>query len=766
MSDWRDPTELLCRVSSLKSQPTQKDLLDIAPRSLSLSSRVLSENIVFSDENAKTDYIYCDGIAYQKLIDARNSLFDELKQTSDWQEKYIRYRNFANPFERVAAAFDNKPLISRAAIKLANIDAVYNVTKHTGAYVRWYTDATIGDPSSPRDTAPVDGVFRFCDIAGGPGGFTQYITWRRPGAIGYGITLISPDKSLNWNVDRLPSDTFTIVNGVDGTGNLFTNSESFVRTVREAIVDGVDLAVADGGFETDEELKEVTTTHLVLSEIMTALGVLRTGGSFVLKTYDTVTQASRDLLLILALCFSRLWIFKPVSSRPANSEQYIIGKGYLGSENAMPYITLLQGINALWNRNPKQKLQRIFDDNVPEFDTWLRQNNDIAIRRQYQQTLLIGALSRNIRNEHQIVSYDIHYANILWNIPDEMRSGKYDLTNFPYQHKFMPSIGIMFENLKKFEPHINTVEYRIVGVDKDALQEVVTVDPSRPGIPLFHLQPSDPFGFVSFSSGRGEYYGFSAISDHFNERARMAAAKDKYDPPLVWWSKQHNRKMIVTKLHEKHQPITAQNLHASLYEHVQEARQFLVSTAKGVLKLLLPQIPGYRPRMLDPSAGWGDRLITAMSLDIEYLGYDPNTALRNGNDQSIALLGQQKYHRVVYQPFETADLSQEKPFDIVFTSPPYFDVERYTTLPGQSNISYPSYDMWIEKFFKPMLLKSWTALRIGGYMVIHIADVRYRSFTLVLRRYMQSIGAMYMGIIGYAGSSLDTATPMFVWLKQ
>ena len=46
------------------------------------------------------------------------------------------------------------------------------------------------------------------------------------------------------------------------------------------------------------------------------------GGHFVCKVFDMFTPFSVGLFYLLYRCFERVCIFKPVTSRPANSERY------------------------------------------------------------------------------------------------------------------------------------------------------------------------------------------------------------------------------------------------------------------------------------------------------------------------------------------------------------------------------------------------------------------------------------------------------------
>ena len=109
--------------------------------------------------------------------------------------------------------------------------------------------------------------------------------------------------------------------------------------------------------EGEENIQELLTKQLVLCQFLCALSILRCGefygdgltyfnsnslfhcfkyllfqdlklcftlgGNFVCKTFDLYTTFNVGLIYLLYRCFEKICIFKPVTSRPANSERYI-----------------------------------------------------------------------------------------------------------------------------------------------------------------------------------------------------------------------------------------------------------------------------------------------------------------------------------------------------------------------------------------------------------------------------------------------------------
>ena len=63
-------------------------------------------------------------------------------------------------------------------------------------------------------------------------------------------------------------------------------------------------------------------------------------GSFILKMFDCFMQHSIDLLYILSSFYDKVYVMKPHTSRYANSEKYIVCKGFLFSscEHFYPFI--------------------------------------------------------------------------------------------------------------------------------------------------------------------------------------------------------------------------------------------------------------------------------------------------------------------------------------------------------------------------------------------------------------------------------------------
>ena len=137
--------------------------------------------------------------------------------------------------------------------------------------------------------------------------------------------------------------------------------------------------------------------------------------------------------------------------------------------------------------------------------------------------------------------------------------------------------------------------------------------------------------------------------------------------------------------------------------------------AKKVVSYLANKDKLKEVRVLDVCAGWGGRMIGAMSvgyttlpgLKVHYTGIDPCAktyeALRAIRDE----LGLTNV-TLIHKPAEVA-LQQEQElgtYDIALTSPPYYNLELYSDEPSQSVRTatiVAGYQAWLDTFLKPVI---------------------------------------------------------------
>ena len=174
----------------------------------------------------------------------------------------------------------------------------------------------------------------FADMCGGPGGFTEFLFWKRnlsgKKSLGFGLTLKgNQDYKLESMLLADIADSFEPHYGADGSGNILKtrNIDAFVSHVlRKTESRGVDLVLADGAFSIlgDEMNQEEHSIQIVLCQVLAMFQLLKARGSFLLKCFDLTSPVSVQILYLLYTHFERIAIVKPLTSRPANGERFIL----------------------------------------------------------------------------------------------------------------------------------------------------------------------------------------------------------------------------------------------------------------------------------------------------------------------------------------------------------------------------------------------------------------------------------------------------------
>ena len=129
--------------------------------------------------------------------------------------------------------------------------------------------------------------------------------------------------------------------------------------------------------------------------------------------------------------------------------------------------------------------------------------------------------------------------------------------------------------------------------------------------------------------------------------------------------------------------------------------------------------------VLDPCAGFSGRLLgcIASNKNIHYYGIDPDPETAMGNMNCASFFDyNNKFTFSLGCAEDIMKNLQGDRYDLVFTSPPYFDLERYGENKNQSYIKYPSYDEWLHKFLLRLMGESMRIIRKNGKIIINIKN--------------------------------------------
>lgn len=133
--------------------------------------------------------------------------------------------------------------------------------------------------------------------------------------------------------------------------------------------------------------------------------------------------------------------------------------------------------------------------------------------------------------------------------------------------------------------------------------------------------------------------------------------------------------------------------------------------------------------ILDPCHGWGGRLVGALLAGVKkYTGVDPSPEAHAGvsriKDAYLPYCHDTTEEvNLIEECFENCTFNEES-FDFALTSPPYFDVEQYHG-EKQAHSRYPQYELWREKFYKPLIYNTFRCLKRGGVFALQVGGQSY-----------------------------------------
>lgn len=188
-------------------------------------------------------------------------------------------------------------------------------------------EGTLFDPLIPESS--------FFDICGGPGAFSQLLLDKFSELRnGFGMTLRVPMTNTNeyWYRGLENHERFHIVWGKDDQGDVYV-PENLDQATLDCSASPVSVVVSDGGFKIQkmddkhmENLQELFSGRIILSEFTLMMKILCETGHFVVKLFDSFSDLTVSLIYLATLVFEEVYVVKPVKSRIVNSERYLAGK--------------------------------------------------------------------------------------------------------------------------------------------------------------------------------------------------------------------------------------------------------------------------------------------------------------------------------------------------------------------------------------------------------------------------------------------------------
>jgi len=317
---------------------------------------------------------------------------------------------------------------------------------------------------------------------------------------------------------------------------------------------------------------------------------------------------------------------------------------------------------------------------------------------------------------------------------------------YPYRHIEISKQKMLedFKSLKAFQP------------------VVLNVNPTKARINKFSDKDER---YVVFLENYNKYKHYYLLTDYFSHKCRVKCIFNLKEDKSILDLFQDNKKKILTYLKQRNQPITFYNINEYIWKHFRQCTNFNTTVVVSVIKYFAPS------KVLDFSAGWGDRLMGAMACGVEYTGVDPSICMNSIYHRMIDTLvdkGEQKKYKIIQDGFENVTL-KAKEYDLVFTSPPFFDMEIYENTETQSVERFKSVIKWKQGFLYPSIKKSFTYLKKGGHLALYITDFRDSSYIYDMKQYIKKNikGFKYKGDLHWWDQhNPKTVRKIFVWKKR
>lgn len=151
-------------------------------------------------------------------------------------------------------------------------------------------------------------------------------------------------------------------------------------------------------------------------------------------------------------------------------------------------------------------------------------------------------------------------------------------------------------------------------------------------------------------------------------------------------------------------------------------QNFKSQNARAIAEHLCPVMWGH---VYDYSAGYGGRMlgIASSKMGYNYTGIDPNTETF-ANLQYFSSLITEAYGRTTTLHCDVSENFHPNDVDLAFSSPPYFNLEKYCDESTQCMVRCTTLDEWFELYAVPTMKNIYRGLNSDGVFATNIADYK------------------------------------------
>ena len=246
----------------------------------------------------------------------------------------------------------------------------------------------------------------------------------------------------------------------------------------------------------------------------------------------------------------------------------------------------------------------------------------------------------------------------------------------------------------------------------------------------------DGYDYPLYYKGSQWYFARNNIgnkaSNYFQQENRWSVESSSYPGPKRTWETFDFMKSLMGAAYS----LKLSRIDRSILRTMIGLRKYICSQFKPNVAKAMYDYYNVK-NVLDFSMGWGDRLAgfyASMNTEL-YVGVDPRKENHPIYEQQARYYDSHltffekekktKFHCDAAEDFNFDEYYDT--FDIIFTSPPYFNIERYGSDDNQSWVRYKNIDSWNNQFLQKALDNMMPTLKSGGKLCVNISDVNAKT---------------------------------------
>ena len=219
-------------------------------------------------------------------------------------------------------------------------------------------------------------------------------------------------------------------------------------------------------------------------------------------------------------------------------------------------------------------------------------------------------------------------------------------------------------------------------------------------------QPLSRFLFPNMMTAEPKGRGSNSLRDRFYDDKKLKRAIR-----ICYEMREGNNLVYPTAVRRALELVTGENV-----------QNFKPQNARAIAEELCPVMWG---NVYDYSCGYGGRLlgIGSSNMKYNYIGVEPNTEtvkyLNYFNEcieEAVGVKG--TIVQSVSEEYQPTDI------DLAFSSPPYFNLEKYSDEDTQCMVRYKTLDDWFNGYVAPTIGRIYTGLNREGIFATNIADYK------------------------------------------